>query len=81
MTTVAWIAVGLSWLFTWSSWYFARKWQTLSKEALVIDAFERIPAVIAMRAHYYSTHCLHHKHEECKVTCRHCPERCKCHCH
>ncbi len=36
---------------------------------------------MAEAAHYYSTHCLHEVHEECKGTCKHCPQQCQCECH
>lgn len=45
------------------------------------DNFMNQTAILAMRGHYYSTHCLHSHHDECKVTCKHCEERCKCECH
>jgi len=28
--------------------------------------------------HYYSTHCLHGHHDQCKGTCKHCPRPCRC---
>lgn len=31
--------------------------------------------------HYYSTYCMHELHDECRETCKHCSERCKCDCH
>lgn len=30
---------------------------------------------------YLSTACYHLKHEECRVTCKYCPEQCMCRCH
>lgn len=31
--------------------------------------------------HYFSTHCLHGHHDQCKGTCKHCPAGCRCDCH
>jgi len=41
----------------------------------------RTSRTLASMAHYFSTHCLHDHHDECKGTCKHCPERCRCDCH
>lgn len=40
-----------------------------------------IARVLARLAHYTSTYCIHGLHGECRVTCKHCPRRCRCRCH
>lgn len=37
--------------------------------------------VLAGAAHYFSTYCLHDRHDECRVTCKFCPAPCRCSCH
>lgn len=32
-------------------------------------------------AEYLSTACLHHRHKECRLTCKWCPAKCVCACH
>lgn len=41
----------------------------------------RMLELLAGTAHYYSTHCLHGAHDQCKGTCKHCPAACRCICH
>lgn len=31
------------------------------------------PRLLTTAGHYYSTHCLHEHHDQCKATCKHCP--------
>lgn len=31
--------------------------------------------------HYTSTYCLHGKHVQCRLTCKHCQAPCRCSCH
>lgn len=31
--------------------------------------------------HYYSTYCIHDLHDQCRFTCKHCEETCRCDCH
>lgn len=38
-------------------------------------------ALIAERAHYYSTACLHTKHDRCPGQCEFCTRSCMCSCH
>lgn len=37
--------------------------------------------LIAERAHYYSTACLHRKHDRCPLQCEYCMRTCMCSCH
>lgn len=38
-------------------------------------------SALAQRAHYFSTSCIHEKHEECARTCSICGSPCQCSCH
>ena len=31
--------------------------------------------------HYWSTYCIHNKHGDCRLTCKHCERPCLCPCH
>ena len=33
---------------------------------------------LARKLHYLSTYCLHGLHDQCRITCKHCPEMCWC---
>jgi hypothetical protein len=37
--------------------------------------------LLAERVHYYSTACLHTKHDQCKGDCKFCRRPCGCSCH
>lgn len=37
--------------------------------------------LLAERVHYYSTACLHTKHDQCKGDCKFCHRPCGCSCH
>lgn len=51
------------------------------REARAAGGWKHTPHGLALRAHYFSTHCLHDHHDQCKGTCKHCPEACRCDCH
>jgi hypothetical protein len=47
--------------------------------ASVMQALADTPRLLTAAGHYYSTHCLHEHHDQCKGECKHCTTPCRCH--
>lgn len=45
------------------------------------DTHPSVEEILTHIGHYTSTYCVHGLHGQCRSTCKHCDEPCKCHCH
>lgn len=49
--------------------------------AAVMCGAEVFQMPYAFYPHYWSTYCVHHRHSECRLTCKTCDAPCLCVCH